>query len=35
VVVAEPLFQQMNAAVTFLPAMNVDDLLAGLNQLQG
>lgn len=35
VVVAEPLFQQINAAVTFVPAMNVEDLLAGLSQLSG
>jgi hypothetical protein len=33
VALAEPLFQQFSAAITFTPAMNVDDLLAGLAQL--
>ena len=31
---AEPLFQQLNAAVTLLPVMNLDELQKGLGALQ-
>ncbi len=32
-VIAEPLFQQVNATVEFIPVMNVDDLQRGLAAL--
>ena len=32
--IAEPLFQQLNAKVEMVPAMNLDDLMAGLKQLE-
>ena len=32
-VIAEPLFQQVNATVEFIPVMNVDDLQRGLTTL--
>ena len=32
-VIAEPLFQQVNATVEFIPVMNVDDLQRGLTAL--
>ncbi len=32
-VIAEPLFQQVNSTVEFIPVMNVDDLQRGLTEL--
>jgi hypothetical protein len=34
-VIAEPLFQNLNATVEILPAMSLEDLQRGLSQLQG
>lgn len=33
-VVTRPLFDELNAEVMFSPAMNLDDLMSGLKQLQ-
>lgn len=32
--IVEPLFQQFNARIELLPAMNLDDLMAGLKQAE-
>jgi hypothetical protein len=32
--IVEPLFQQLNAKIELLPAMNLDDLTAGLKQAE-
>lgn len=32
--IAEPLFQQLQASVQFIPVMNADDLQAGLKKVQ-
>jgi hypothetical protein len=32
--IANPLFEQLDAKVTFSPAMNLDDLMAGLKKVQ-
>lgn len=34
-VVAEPLFQRVEATVQFIPVMNADDLRRGLNEVAG
>jgi hypothetical protein len=33
-VVGEPLFEQLNAKIDVTPAMNLDDLMAGMKKLQ-
>jgi hypothetical protein len=33
-VIAEPLFQGLNAKLEFIPVMNIEDLQKGLSQLQ-
>lgn len=34
VVIGEPLFQQLNARVEFMPVMNADDLMKGLAEAE-